>query len=97
MIHGNKGILLELTGGVGLKQRVQHPKIHERKDRAKPYWFFRYREDDVLPDGSSKTIRRFHTIGPSRGDGVLSKSKPKSSATSFLPTVMPRLHVVKPW
>src|SRR5438067_186944 len=75
MILGNEGTLLELTGGVELKQRVQHPRIHERKDRGKTYWFFRYRHDEVLPDGSKRTIRRFHTIGPSRGEGVLSKKQ----------------------
>jgi len=49
-----------------LKQRVQHPDVHERKDRGQYYWHFRYREDVIQPDGSVKTIRRFHTIGPSR-------------------------------
>lgn len=49
-----------------MKQRVQHPEVHERKDRGTWYWFFRYYEDVVQPDGSVKTSRRFHTIGPSR-------------------------------
>src|SRR5579862_4052286 len=62
-----EGTLLGLlTGGPTLKQRVQHPDVHERKDRGEHYWHFRYREDVIQPDGSVKTIRRFHTLGPSR-------------------------------
>jgi len=69
----NEGMLLRLTGGARLTRRVQHPKVHERKDRGTHYWFFRYRTDDVQPDGTIKTRRPFHTIGPSRGDGALTK------------------------
>ena len=50
-----------------MKLRVQHPKVHERKDRGTYYWFFRYYHDEIQPDGSIKTSRRFHTVGPSRG------------------------------
>ena len=75
MVLGNEGTLLALTGGVRLKQRVQHPKVHERKDRGSYYWFFRYRHDELLPDGSIKTTRRFHTIGPSRGDSAIPKKQ----------------------
>src|SRR5215831_7515756 len=67
MIRTDKGTLLALTGGVRLVQRVQRPKVHERRDRGTKYWFFRYRADELLPDGSVKTKRKFHTIGPSRG------------------------------
>ena len=67
MIRADRGTLLALTGGVRLVQRVQRPKVHERKDRGGHYWFFRYRADDLLPDGSVKVTRKFHTIGPSRG------------------------------
>jgi len=49
MITGHNATLLELTGGVRLKQRVQHPKVHERKDRGSYYWFFRYRHDELRP------------------------------------------------
>src|ERR1700720_4860482 len=84
MILGTEGILLTLTGGVRLKQRVQHPKVHERKDRASYYWFFRYRYDDLLPDGSIKTIRKFHTIGPSRGENAIAKKQAESKRDVFL-------------
>jgi integrase len=49
-----------------LNQRVQHPDVHERKIHGVYQWFFRYYEDVVQPDGSIKTIRRSHVIGPSK-------------------------------
>jgi integrase len=73
MMLADRGTLLALTGGVRLVQRVQRPKVHERKDRNDHYWFFRYRDDEILPDGSVKTRRKFHTIGPSRGGRALTK------------------------
>jgi integrase len=73
MIRADRGTLLALTGGVRLVQRVQRPKVHERRDRGTHYWFFRYRADELLPDGSVKVTRKFHTIGPSRGDRALTK------------------------
>src|ERR1051326_5109633 len=73
MMLGSEGTLQALTGGEILKQRVQHPKVHERKDRCSFYWFFRYRHDELLPDGTIKTTRKFHTIGPSRGESAIPK------------------------
>jgi len=81
---GNKGTLQVLTGGVRLKQRVQHPKVHERKDRGSYYWFFRYRHDELLPDGSIKTTRKFHTIGPSRGENATPKKQADTKRDVFL-------------
>jgi len=84
MITGHNATLLELTGGVRLKQRVQHPKVHERKDRGSYYWFFRYRRDELLPDGSIKTTRKFHTIGPSRGENAIPKKQAEIKRDAFL-------------
>jgi integrase len=70
-------LLSWLTGGhlnqpeQQIKRRVQHPKVLERKDRGKYYWFFRYRDDAVQPDGSIKTTRPFHKLGLSRPDTTL--------------------------
>ena len=72
---GNNANLQALTGGVRLKLRVQHPKVHERKDRRDHYWFFRYRQDQIRADGSVKTTRKFHVIGLSRGEGAVSKKQ----------------------
>jgi integrase len=52
--------------------RMQHPQVHQRSDRKGSYWFFRYWQEEPLPDGSIKTTRRFHTIGPSTGQNSLS-------------------------
>jgi hypothetical protein len=73
MIGADKGTLLSLTGGVRLVQRVQRPKVHERLDRGTHCWYFRYRKDELLPDGTVKVARKFHTIGASRGAGALTK------------------------
>jgi integrase len=73
MIRADKANLLALTGGVRLVRRVQRPKVHERKDRSSFYWFFRYRTDEVQPDGSVRTLRKFHILGPSRGERSISR------------------------
>src|ERR1700680_2956400 len=83
MMLGSRGTLQALTGGVRLKQRVQHPKVHERKDRSSYYWFFRYRHDALLPDGSIKPTRKFHTIGPSRGENAIAKKQAESKRDVF--------------
>src|SRR5580704_17662255 len=84
MMAENRGTLLSLTGGVRLKQRVQHPKVHERKDRGSYYWFFRYRHDELRPDGTIKTNRKFHTIGPSRGENAIAKKQAEAKRDAFL-------------
>src|SRR5580704_7522042 len=84
MITGLDATLLNLTGGVRLKQRVQHPSVIERKDRGQHYRFFRYREDELLPNGIVKPRRRFHTIGPSRGEGALGKKQAEIERDRFL-------------
>ena len=48
-----------IPGSPGLLRR-------ERKDCGTYYWYFRYYDDVIQPDGSVKTFRRFHTIGASR-------------------------------
>jgi integrase len=84
MMLANEGTLLALTGGARLTRRVQHPKVHERKDRGTHYWFFRYRKDDVQPDGTVKTSRKFHMIGSSRGVGALTKKQAEIERDNFL-------------
>jgi integrase len=84
MMLANEGTLLTLTGGVKLKQRVQHPSVIERKDRGQNYWYFRYRHDDLLPNGTIRTRRKFHTIGPSRGHGGMGKKQAEIARDKFL-------------
>jgi integrase len=84
MIAANEGILLRLTGGIRLKQRVQHPKVNECCDRGAPYWFIRYRSDELLPGGSVKTSRKRHIIGPSRGPNAIGKKRAEAQRDIFL-------------
>src|SRR5580700_2795429 len=84
MIAGHNAMLLDLIGSVRLKQRVQHPGIIERKDRGDHYWYFRYRHDELRPDGTVKVTRKFHTIGPSRGDGAFSRKQAGVERDKFL-------------
>jgi integrase len=84
MITGLEATLLNLTGGVSLNKRVQHPKVHERKDRKGSYWFVRYWHDEMLPDGRIKARRKFHTIGPTKGEGALTKRGAEAERDKFL-------------
>ena len=73
-----------LTGGLRLKVRIQHPGIHERTDRGDSYWFFRYWDDVQRPDGTMNAVRKFHVIGPSKGDNRLSKKQAEVERDKFL-------------
>jgi integrase len=84
MISRKEGTLLALTGGVRLKQRVQHPRIHERKERGAPYWYFRYWHDELLPDGTIKTTRKRHLVGPSKGPNALTRRQAEVERDRFL-------------
>lgn len=75
MIFPNDGNLLSLTGGLKLKVRIQHPGVHERTDRGGSYWYFRYWDDVLQADGTTKPIRKFHVVGPSKGEDRLSKKQ----------------------
>ena len=64
-----------LAGGLRVKARVQHPEVTQRKDRQSRPWIFRYRDDEIQPDGSVKTLRKYHEIGPSKGEGAITKKQ----------------------
>ncbi|MBK9170713.1 MAG: tyrosine-type recombinase/integrase [Bryobacterales bacterium] len=67
-----------------MKRRVQHPRVQERKDRKGSYWFFRYWNDEILPDGSVKTSRKFRTLGPSKGPGRMTQRQAEIQRDDFL-------------
>ena len=75
MMFGSGGNLQALAGGLRVKARVQHPQVKPRKDRLSWPWIFRYRHDEIQPDGSVKTLRKYHEIGPSKGDGAITKKQ----------------------
>ena len=81
------GSLQTLTGGLQLKTRIQHPGVHERTDRGGSYWYFRYWEDVLQKDGTTKSVRKFHTVGPSKGDDRLSKKQAEIARDKFLATI----------
>jgi len=81
------GNLQALTGGLQLKIRIQHPGVHERTDRGGSYWYFRYWEDVLQRDGTTKSVRKFHTVGPSKGDDKLSKKQAEIARDKFLATI----------
>ena len=58
-----------------MKARVQHPQVKARKDRQGWPWIFRYRADEIQADGSLKTLRKYHEIGPSKGEGAITKKQ----------------------
>ncbi len=80
----SEGTLRALTGGAQLKQRVQHPKVHECRRIANAYWFFRYWHDEMLPDGTVKTTRKRHICGPSRGPDAITKKQAEAIRDRFL-------------
>ena len=73
-----------LAGGLRVKARVQHPQVKPRKDRAGWPWIFRYRADEIQPDGSVKTLRKYHEIAPSKGDGAITKKQAEIERDTFL-------------
>jgi integrase len=83
----NEGNLQSLTGGLRLKVRIQHPEVHERTDRGGSYWFFRYWDDVLQADGTMKAVRKFQTIGPSKGENRLAKKKAEVERDKFLATI----------
>lgn len=64
-------IPLTLRGEVRQAMRVQRSQVLQRTDRKGTYWFFRYWHDEPLLDGSIKATRKFHTLGPSKGQEAL--------------------------
>ena len=96
MMFSSDANIQSLTGGLRLKVRVQHPDIHERTDRKGSYWFFRYWDDVVQPGGKEKAVRRFQTIGASKGENRLTKKQAEVERDKFLakinkPTVQEKI------
>jgi len=76
-----------LAGGLHVKVRIQHPNIHERTDRRGSYWYFRYWDDMLQPDGTTKAVRKFQIVGPSKGENRLLKKKAELERDKFLATI----------
>src|SRR5438477_1880381 len=86
-MFGTDANLQALTGGLPLKVRIQHPGVHERTDRGDSYWYFRYWDDVLQPDGTTKALRKFQVIGPSKGENRLSKKQAEVERDKFLAAI----------
>jgi hypothetical protein len=84
MMFATKGTPQALTGGVRLKNRVQHPKVNECRERGAPYWFIRCWHDELRPDGTIKTSRKRRIIGPSAGPNAISRKQAELARDRFL-------------
>jgi len=84
MMLGTKGNLLTLAGGLRVKARVQHPQVKPRKDRQGWPWVFRYWHDEIQSDGSTKTLRKYQEVGPSKGDDAITKKQAEVERDKFL-------------
>jgi integrase len=87
MMRETNASLQSLVGGQCLKVRVQHPSVHERNDRRGSCWFFRYWDDVPESNGTVKSVRRFQTIGPSKGDNRLTKKQAEVERDKFLASI----------
>src|SRR5208283_3583619 len=79
-----EGNLQRLSGGLRVKARVQHPQVKLRKDRSGWPWIFRYYADEMQPDGSTKVLRRYYEIAPSKGEGAITKKQAEVARDTFL-------------
>jgi integrase len=84
MMFEAKGNLHVLLGGLRVKAHVQHPQVKPRKDRSGWPWVFRYRADEVQLDGTVKTLRKYQEIGPSKGQGAITKKQAEIERDKFL-------------
>src|SRR5438128_10289762 len=75
MMLGLEGNVLTLARSLGVKARVQHPQVKPRKDRQGWPWVFRYWSDESQPDGTIKALRKYQEVGPSKGEGAITKKQ----------------------
>ena len=83
MLPANANVLT-LAGGLRVKARVQHPQVKPRKDREAGPWVFRYWSDEIQPDGTVKTLRKYQSVGLSKGDGAITKKQAEIERDKFL-------------
>src|SRR5438132_7163435 len=84
MMFGPEGNVLRLAGGLQVTARVQHPQVKPRKDRQGSPWVFRYWSDEIQPDGTIKTLRKYQAVGPSKGEGAITKKQAEIERDKFL-------------
>src|SRR5882762_1647597 len=84
MMLGTEGSLHMLAERLRVKARVQHPQVKPRKDRDGWPWVFRYWSDEIQPDGTIKTLRKYQSVGPSKGEEAITKKQAEVERDKFL-------------
>src|SRR5674476_316777 len=84
MMLASEGNLHMLAGGLRVKVRVQHPQVKPRKDRQGRPWVFRYWHDEIQPDGTVKTLRKYQSAGTSKGEVAITKKQAEIERDKFL-------------
>jgi integrase len=67
-----------------MNARFQHPQVKARKDRPGWPWIFRYRAEELQPNGSLRTLRKYREIGPSKGKGALTRKQAEAARDELL-------------
>ena len=67
-----------------MESRTQCPKVHQHREDAEGYWYFRYWKEELLSDGLTRNTRQIHKIGPSKGDDVLTRAQAEEKRDEFL-------------
>jgi len=70
-----------------LKFREQVPKVHQRENGDEPYWYFRYWNDELLPNGLVRTTRELYRIGLCFGPTALTRLQAQAERDNFLRTL----------
>src|SRR6266699_1166220 len=84
MMLGARGSVHMRAGGLGVKARVQHPQVKTRTDRPSCPWVFRCWVDVIQSDGSVKVSRKYQELGPSKGEGAITKKQAEIERDKFL-------------
>src|SRR2546423_13255467 len=83
MMLGSRGNV-HVLGGLQVKARVQHPQVKPRTNRQGSPWVFRYWSDEIQPDGSLKPVRKYEAVGPSKGEGAITRKEAEVERDRFL-------------
>jgi integrase len=78
------GSLHMQAGGLKVKARVQHPQVKPRNDREGAPWIFRYWSDELQADGTLRAVRKYQSVGPSKGEDALTKKQAEIERDKFL-------------
>jgi integrase len=67
-----------------MRIRSEKPQVTPRADRQGCPWVFRYRAEERQPDGSIRILRKYYEVGPSEGEGALTRDEAEATRDRFL-------------